>query len=320
MAVCGICDSKIDERKDASIGCIRCKKWIHKKCANVTEDRFELEAKLSQKREGMFVCERCNLTSKNELASKLGSILDDLKTLKTNEAIMFETNASIEESMKLINESFETCKSDVNGIKKQLESMKLMEVQSSIHKLEISAEATEQYLRRNNVEIHGIPNLQSEDVYQIVEQVSTALGTDITKANIDVAHRLKSRSPNLPEAILVKFTQRWLKEDLIERSKKKRITTEDLGIPGPKRNIYLSPHLSPNQKILHRRARHLRHYGFNFVWISRDNKIWIRRSENERAICIMNEEILASLEAQAAKSYPGFKPLTRDANEADSRM
>ena len=58
---------------------------------------------------------------------------------------------------------------------------------------EAKYEATDKYLRRNNVVIHGIPYYRDEDPLQKALEIIQGVNIDIQLCDLDAAYRLKTR-------------------------------------------------------------------------------------------------------------------------------
>ena len=93
--------------------------------------------------------------------------------------------------------------------------------EDSITKLE-DIEDSKQYSRRNNLILHGIPVAPKEDLYERVMTVAKALQVETYPNDFDIIHRLGSKNNNLPPPIIIRFVNRWKKEELQEAIQKKR--------------------------------------------------------------------------------------------------
>ncbi|KAJ8880671.1 hypothetical protein PR048_017141 [Dryococelus australis] len=110
-------------------------------------------------------------------------------------------------------------------------------------------EGLQQYMSRNYLEIQGVPGLQKENIYDIVCKVAKALQVDLNKGEIDIAHRIPSLKTEMPKPIIVKFINRWKKEEILKAKRmKKHLTTEDAKLTGKVRAIYTNEHLTPKKK------------------------------------------------------------------------
>lgn len=124
---------------------------------------------------------------------------------------------------------------------------------SETKKLDEAVKSQIRYSRLNNLEIHGIPFNKNEDVIDLVCAVSDKFGISVKGYHIDAAHRLNKRKSAI-KPIIVKFVNRWKKEDLYESRKKKKVYASDLGFDSPLR-IYLNENLTQEKGLLSMEAR-----------------------------------------------------------------
>jgi len=76
-------------------------------------------------------------------------------------------------------------------------------------------------------------------------------------------------------------------------SAKKKLNSVDSTslVPGTaRRNIYVNEHLTPMNRLLHKKARDLRDR-IKFVW-TKDCKVFVRQTEEARAVWIQSEDDL----------------------------
>ena len=112
----------------------------------------------------------------------------------------------------------------------------------------------EQYIRHECLEFSGIPEKEGEDIYQIIVDISQAVGVDITEDDISVSHRLPSKLGHLnaesPKKIIAKFTRREIR-DKIYRVRKglSNKTTKDIEYRNNNK-IYISESLIERNKEL----------------------------------------------------------------------
>ena len=71
--------------------------------------------------------------------------------------------------------------------------------------LEYEHDALEQYTRKFNVEIHGVPEYEGENLQDIVMKIGLKMSVDVTTQDIDIVHRLFRKSQAI-QPIIVRFT------------------------------------------------------------------------------------------------------------------
>ena len=67
----------------------------------------------------------------------------------------------------------------------------LKETNSRLTKLKIANVNLQQFVRRNNIEIHGIPDEEIEDLESKAVSIAASIGIVIRKTEIEACHRLK---------------------------------------------------------------------------------------------------------------------------------
>ncbi|XP_059057962.1 uncharacterized protein LOC131851475 [Achroia grisella] len=158
--------------------------------------------------------------------------------------------------------------------------------------------------RLNNLEILGIPSKKGENLIGILKNIATKVGFDLIPADIDYIHRVRRFGSNskshvdnqLPPNIIVRFTQRKRKNDMLAAARVRRgLTSADAGVDGPPTSIFINDHLTPQNKILYRRTRELgKEKGYKYIWIN-NCQIFVRKSDTCKAVLIQNDSDLSKI-------------------------
>ena len=83
----------------------------------------------------------------------------------------------------------------------------LNELGRRVQALEYEHDALEQYTRKFNVEIHGVPEYEGENLQDIVMKIGLKMSVDVTTQDIDIVHRYRLfRKSQAIKSILVRFT------------------------------------------------------------------------------------------------------------------
>ena len=100
-----------------------------------------------------------------------------------------------------------------------------------IHDLEEKYDDIEQYWRKFNLEIHGIPERKEEDITQIVLDFAGAIEADVREEDIDICHRLYE-AEGKARPIIVKFTNYYSKYEMYSKRLRLRKVdnTEKFGV------------------------------------------------------------------------------------------
>lgn len=217
-------------------------------------------------------------------------VFGELKTFKNemselSAAVQF-VSGKLDESTKLMKE----VKSEIVSVKREHEELrsKNANLTSEVHFLKDRVRSLEQYSRKNNVEISGLPVTPGEDVIDLVKDVGLSLGLEITKKDISAAHRVPSFQKSRMPALVVQFVNRSTKETVISkyREKKGGMTAHNVNAAFPVQKLYINEHLSPENKVfLNKLKSKAKELGYAFTWC-RDGKFFVRRSQGEKYIRI----------------------------------
>ncbi|KAM3967601.1 putative phosphotransferase YvkC [Aphomia sociella] len=131
--------------------------------------------------------------------------------------------------------------------------MECTELRKQVNDLTQENDKREQWVRRSNIEIVGIPMKQDENLVDIVSSLARACGCNINPAmDIDFVTRVavKSGDQKRPKPIIVKFQSRYKKDDFISSLRRKRdLNTGDIGFASNIR-IYVNDHLTIKKRNL----------------------------------------------------------------------
>lgn len=207
----------------------------------------------------------------DDIRATLQSIRDELrKGLKDTNSKLSE----LSEKYDRISVSLES----VVELKKKVEVLEitLEEKNKEIQELQRSVQQNEQYMRRNQIEVGGVEELEGENVEEIVINVARKLQIQLSPSDVQASHRILSRTS--PAPIIVEFTNRKVKEALLN-SKRKIFLKDDQG-----RKIYLNESLTPFYKNLLWQSKNLaRDHGMKFCWF-KNHKIFIKKSETANQV------------------------------------
>lgn len=223
--------------------------------------------------------------------------------LKADLTKVFETElGAVKRGMDFINKMFEEFKTEIADVKKELADARAEQQAVRTETCRLIKELNEtkmelidmqQYSRRVNLEIKGIPEVQNEDLLATTTAISASLKVPIKESDIDVVHRVPTKDKTKSN-IIVKFTSRAARDKVLKEAKKLRLNTSHLGLPGTE-PIYINEHLCPAKKVLLGCAlKAKRDKNWKFTWVS-DGKILMRRTDNSRAVHIACMDDLAQV-------------------------
>ncbi|XP_046671059.1 uncharacterized protein LOC124361069 [Homalodisca vitripennis] len=200
----------------------------------------------------------------------------------------------MDESTNLMKE----IKSELALVKKENENLRNLNsaFTAEVDSLKGRVRSLEQYSRKSNIEINGIPETPKEDVSGLVRDVGVALGVEIQETDISTAHRAPSFNKDRILPLIVQFSRRTVRDTLLNKFKnKKTMTAEQINAAFPAQKIYVSEHLTPENKMfLSKLKDKCKEIGYKFAWC-KDGKFFVRKCEGERFIRIENDEELNKL-------------------------
>lgn len=294
--VCDPCGEKV-KRNEKGIPCDGdCGRWFHKDCVGISDESY---AAFSADNSKKWFCRRKDCKPPNPTrADILVMVVEEVNKLMLKHRNELAEHKKEIEGLKL---ELEECKNACQHISNQYDDLtKSIPVQNSESKQnsEVQGEVQDiqQYQRRNNLVITGLPEEKEEDLYLKVQKMSEALGVRMSAADIDTVHR-KDKTRAKP--VLVKLINRWKKDELTEaRFAKKKLELDELelGYKNGKSQIFLNDHLIPRLDSLAKRCRDLRRDKKIWATWSRDCKIYVKcKKEDINAKLVRSEEDLRKL-------------------------
>lgn len=225
--------------------CCECERFCHAgSCSGVTAKVFK---KMSRDKKSAWRCSTCvssesdasleNTEGKgrNNVGEELSNISEKLAlllplTVKVDALLgMKVTVDAIEKSVQLLSDKYdefvERLDSQDKAIANLEERLEKVEEANSAHeikRLNHQLNELEQYGRRLNLEVHGIPVKANEDVLALVNEVGASLELEkITESEIEGIHRLPARADRVPP-IIVRFTRKATKDQWKAKAKQLR--------------------------------------------------------------------------------------------------
>ena len=234
---------------------------------------------------------------KKILRLKLEPIESSLNFKDDEHRKLMERVVNLEKTVK-------TLELENNALKAQLNT-----TISKVKTNEALLDEQEQYMRRECVEIKGIPVSRDENTNEVVKQVAGLLDVEVGEDDISISHRLPPIRPwtdengtvhSPPPTIIAKFVKRDVKENFYRaRYKLKNKSSRDLGgLSSAEGNkIFISESLTQTRKKLFKAALNVKKE-LNFDFISTTNgRIFLRQNKDSRSHLITCDSDLAKLKA-----------------------
>ena len=165
----------------------------------------------------------------------------------------------------------------------------ISKLDKSFHDLEVNQDSLEQYTRKYNVEIHGFPEQQDENLKDIISSIAGKLNVNICSQDIDIVHRLYRKPPTV-KPIIVRFSSYTKKQEFYQARFKLREVDLSSLFPGEaSHTLYINENLTSRRKELLAKTLSLKKdKSYHRVW-TMDGKIFLRLSEGTKAIKIYEE-------------------------------
>lgn len=295
---------------DFTIKCSVCYLCYHVACTKI---RTESKLKSMGDAKDTWKCDGC----RNDLASNVSksepnnlAVLEAIRELSVKldnnllktcalETKLDQTNVTLTK----LQESIDSLNRDNSAMKTEMEELRNNNdnLYGEIHDLRLEVCDLQQYSRRDNVEIVGIPVTGGEDVYLIVAAVAKALKVPYNRDLISVAHRVpksKSRERKGHPAIVVKFLSRTTRDTWMEASRNKereKMKTTDVNPSLRQGDVFINEHLTVHNKMILYRAKMLVKDGkLKFAWV-RDGKVLVKKEADSKAVRIRHLEGLTQV-------------------------
>lgn len=144
-------------------------------------------------------------TIENAIANELAPIKKEIADFQESLSFIsckYEKLSKKVEALECDFKSFKVTQTDVNDLK------------TNVHKLEVDNNSREQWSRRSNVEIYGIPERKSENLVVLLKDIAQRINFPLnTDCDVDFITRVAPRENNLkkPKPIVVRFLAHYKK-------------------------------------------------------------------------------------------------------------
>lgn len=195
-----------------------------------------------------------------------------------------ETVNKLEQSVQHMSEQYDEVlkemkrqSTEIATLKKKVEKIEADNAGQEIQKLRIQVNSLEQYSRRQNLEIHGLPQTDNENLLNKINELATELQLpELSQNELEGVHRLFSKPGKTP-AVLIRFVSRITRDQwMAKRGLLKNIES----------NVYFLDNLTPqNKKLLWLMRVKAEEKRYQFAW-QKNGLLFVRKAAGERAIVI----------------------------------
>ncbi|KAJ0183458.1 hypothetical protein K1T71_001434 [Dendrolimus kikuchii] len=296
MVVCARCGDDASE----AIQCSVCLHFFDFACSGITEKGYR---KLGD-RQATWRCANCksagaHLTATSSSANSPTVSLDSVMRELMNINLKLAPLSSLESEVQSLRKELSDLKSLALELPVKIQTLeeRILKVEKAqedsneltkiVRKLETDQQASEQWLRSNNIEIKGVPLKDRENLFDVITKIGTSISYPIERQKINFIHRVPTHQSGIKN-IIVSFINKYVKEDFISaaRLRKDILTPNDIGLNGAGR-IFVNDHLTTRNKTLLSKAKALaKEHNYQFIWV-KNMKIFARKNNTTRKNCLM---------------------------------
>ena len=245
----------------------------------------------------------------------LPSIRREIKTeileLKSSIKALTERCNESEKSQDFVSKKYDTAIAALQSVKSEISNLdkkhttivnslkeKLGELagttdrqDQSLYRVESALDETQQYLRRDCLEINGVPISSYENPNQLVKEVGLLAGVEIDDRHIAAAHKLPD-SKNVKNRLIVKFIQRDKREELYKH--RKNLVGKNIShlpsVEDGNGKIFINESLTSYRKRLFGRIReYKRNNNLKYLWTS-NGKIMLKVNDTSPTQAFVTHE------------------------------
>jgi hypothetical protein len=318
MSSCIKCKSIIGRSNKEKISCKECKNYFHLQCVGLSVSELEFLSSRSWLCDVCLKMERLGRTDgtpvKSSAAGSEFATSEAVLNFSTVDKMLSELRDSIlaqilgsqtkiESDLANFNK---TCNQGLDSNRALIEQQNELIIRqqelldqlknenrllhNKIADLANKLEESEQYSRRNVLEIYGVPERREEDVTKIVQDIGDSLGVKLDTGAIDCCHRLKKRINRPTSGIIVRFVRRSDAAGMLEaRRKVGSLSSKKLGFQEDS-PIFVNQSLTESRRKIFARARALkRSGGLKHLWIDPVGRIKARKVDGGQ-VFVLNSE------------------------------
>jgi hypothetical protein len=190
------------------------------------------------------------------------------------------TNSKYKQFLQSTKKQVQTDKTLIDTINNQLTDLKF-----NLNELEYEVDDTQQYLRRDCIEITGIPKLENEDPTKLIKELCNNMSVTLKDDDISIVHRLPD-TKKVKNRLIAKFVRREKKDEIYNEKKKcqgKSVNTlPSVNSTGQSftDKIYINESLSSRRKKLFSKIYQFKkENSYKYVW-TKNGKIYLKENDS----------------------------------------
>jgi len=182
---------------------------------------------------------------KYDIATRIEAVKEDILIKIQNE------NLAMKEEIDNLKDELSTKSLVIDDLKSKLEEIGNYSDSRELIEIERDNSELQQYIRRNNIEIAGIPDsIKLNELESKVIEIGKAVNVKISTDDIEACHRLnQNKNQKGPKRTIVRFVNRKISEKLIKKGKEfsKREVLEKANLSN---RIYINNNLCSYYRFL----------------------------------------------------------------------
>uniref|UniRef100_A0A2A4JR78 FP protein C-terminal domain-containing protein n=1 Tax=Heliothis virescens TaxID=7102 RepID=A0A2A4JR78_HELVI len=245
---------------------------------------------------------------KEEINLALSNVNDTLIEVKTevNDTLMeVKTEVTeLQKNVKFMNEKYDSIIERISCIEVKTKTINALELEVNDMKghlkmLNENIEKQEQWGRRSNIEIIGLPEKTGENLIDTLSKLATYAKCPFNaQTDIDFVTRVAHLNKDIkkPKPVVVRFLSRYKKDEFLSRMREQKdLKACDIGYTDKTSRIYFNEHLTSYKKLLLNKVKKItEEKQYKYVWV-KNYSILVRKSDTGSVIHISTEDDLKKL-------------------------
>ena len=247
---------------------------------------------------------KSNMAELDEIWKVLNNIKENTNKLLEENKVIREQYNELQKSLEFHINKMEELATENKDLKREVKSLKETSSKANEERDQLYADLgtainqiddLEQYTRKNNLEIHGIPEKTEENLVEKVIKLANALNVTIRSDDIDICHRMfTGRNVSKPRPIIVRFKSYRTKKELygVRKSLKNQRMSQIFQGAGI---VYINENLTRMRRQLFAKVwKRKKSEQWHSAW-TMDGKIFMKLSLGDHPVRIYSQEDLDNI-------------------------
>lgn len=246
---CTVCKDPLPA--DDFVRCSVNKCGLHYECSGVSEKTYRM---MGPSRKNAYKCRICredsgsgtdsSLKKSEKLSAKPLTLEDIFNKIESSENRIKEKIKEVKDQVNDLEAAVQYCSDKVDDFSKELDEMnkklndvteenlnlvkKNTELSKKVENLEKDMQEIQQYSRRFNIQLDGIPEVQNEKTMNIITKLATVIDEPIIiNQDVQAAHRLPTNNTRRVPSFLIQFTNKQKRDAVFKKARGKKLVSTD---------------------------------------------------------------------------------------------